>query len=64
MARLHVVDEAVIAATPQEITDAFADEALGRSSWWMPNVQMRSRAGRRPEEVGTIIEYRVGTKGR
>ena len=64
MVSFHVVDEAVIAGTPQEIADAFADEAAGRSAWWMPIVQMRSRDGRRPEDVGAIIDFRVATKGR
>ena len=64
MVSFHVVDEAVIAGTPQEIADAFADEAAGRSAWWMPMLQMRVREGRRPGDVGAIVDYRVAMKGR
>ena len=64
MVKFSVVDEAVIAGTPQEIADAYADEALGRSSWWMPTMKMRTRDGRRPEELGAIADCRVAAMGR
>ena len=64
MVKFGVVDEAVIAGTPQEIADAMADEALGRSSWWMPTMKMRTRDGRRPEELGAIADHWVSSKGR
>lgn len=64
MVSYKVVDEAVIAGTPQEIADAYADEAAGRSAWWMPTVQMRSQDGRRPGDIGAIVDYRVAAKGR
>ena len=62
--KFHVVDEAVIDATPQEIEAAFADEAAGRSAWWAPKVRMRTRDGREPNEIGAIMDYRVNTNGR
>ncbi len=65
MVKFHIVDEAVLQATPAEIEEAFADEAAGRSNWWAPKVQMRTRDGRTPHEVGTITDYRVvATVGR
>ena len=64
MVKFHVVDEAVIDATPQEIEAAFADEAAGRSSWWAPKVRMRTRDGRGPNEIGAIMDFRVNTNGR
>lgn len=63
MVTFHAVDEAVVAGTPQEVADARADESLGRSAWWMPTVQMRSRDGRRPEDIGAIVDYRGATMG-
>jgi hypothetical protein len=64
MVKFHIVDEAVIQATLEEIEEAFADEATGRSSWWAPKVLMRTRGGRSPLEIGAITEYRVATTGR
>ncbi len=64
MVRFHVIDEAVVEATPEEIEAAFADEAAGRSHWWAPKVQMRTRDGRGPNEIGAIMDYRVNTNGR
>ncbi|GAA4406308.1 hypothetical protein GCM10023168_20970 [Fodinibacter luteus] len=64
MVKFHIVDEALLQATPEEVEQAFADEAAGRSSWWAPKVQVRTRDGRLPHEVGTITDYRVATVGR
>jgi hypothetical protein len=64
MVKFHVVDEALIDATPEEIEAAFADEAAGRSAWWAPKVRMRTRDGRGPNEIGAITDHRVNTYGR
>lgn len=64
MVNFHIVDEAVIRATPEEIEEALADEVTGRSNWWAPKLQMRIRDGRTPHEVGAITEYRVNPNGR
>ena len=64
MVKFHVVDEAVIQATPEEIEAAFADELLGRSWWWAPKLLMRTRGGRGPTDVGAITDIRVNSKGR
>ena len=42
MAKFHVVDEAVIAARPEEIAATFADEPSGRSPRFMPALKMRT----------------------
>lgn len=64
MVKFHIVDEAVIHATPEQVEEAFADEAAGRSHWWAPKVQMRTRDGRSPHEIGAVTQYRVATHGR
>lgn len=63
MARYHIIDEAVIDARPEEIEAAYADEAAGRSSWRAPKVLMRTRDGRRPDEIDAITDYRVNIRG-
>lgn len=64
MVKFHVVDEAVIQATPEEIEAAFADELSGRSWWWAPKLQMRTRGGGMPNVVGAITDIRASSKGR
>lgn len=64
MVKFHIVDEAVLQATPEEVDKAFADEGAGRSNWWAPKVQMRIRDGRPAREVGTVTDYRVSSYGR
>jgi hypothetical protein len=51
MAKFHVVDEAVIAARPEEIAA-------------MPALKMRSRDGRRFDESGAIADHWVYREGR
>lgn len=64
MAKFHVVDEAVIAARPEEIAATFADEPSGRSPRFMPALKMRSRDGRRFDESGAIADHWVYREGR
>lgn len=63
MVKYHVIDEAVIDASPEEIEAAYADEGAGRSSWRAPKVLMRTRDGRRPDEIGAITDFRVNLRG-
>jgi len=59
MTRYDVSNDAIIAATPTEIVDAFLAEAAGRSRWWQPFVRMRRRGGRPLPELGAMVDITV-----
>ena len=63
MARYVVLNEATIAATPDEIVGAFLEEAAGRSQWWQPFLRMRQRGGKPLPEIGAVVDMTVAGEG-
>jgi hypothetical protein len=64
MTRYDLVDEAVIAATPEEITAALGDEYAGRSHWWLPYLRARALSDASNLGVGDVYDITVNSKGR
>jgi hypothetical protein len=58
------VDEAVIDADPVEVFRALIDECNGRTRWWMPHLEAKSRDGKSFGAEGSTIDvtiHRLGT---
>lgn len=64
MTRFDVVDEAVIAATPEECWAALNDEYAGRSHWWLPYLRSRPVGDTSGFEAGAEYDITVNNKGR
>ena len=63
MTTYDVLNEATIAATPAEITDALTAEAAGRSQWWRPLLVLRQRGDEPLTEIGAVVDITVSGEG-
>jgi Polyketide cyclase / dehydrase and lipid transport len=63
MTTYNVLNEATIAATPAEITDALTAEAAGRSRWWQPLLALRQRGDQPITEIGAVLDITVNGAG-
>jgi len=70
MARIDVVDEAVIDADRLRVFKALIDEANGRTHWWMPYWEAKPRDTKEFGQKGSAIDItthragaRPGTRG-
>jgi hypothetical protein len=65
MARIDVVDEAVVDADQSRVFKALIDEANGRTNWWIPYWQAKPRDEKGFGEKGSAIDimtHRGGTQ--
>jgi uncharacterized protein YndB with AHSA1/START domain len=63
MPEWDLVDEAVIAAPPDRVFRALVDYCAGKADWWKPHLRARMRGDVPPDEVGGVIDVRVGRLG-
>lgn len=59
MKPIEVTDEGLFDASPAEVFSALMDEAMGRSQWWHPALELHPRPGPPPTEVGSLIDVRM-----
>jgi uncharacterized protein YndB with AHSA1/START domain len=64
MAKIDVIDEAIIDAKPEIVFNALLDEFEGAKNWWMPDWEAKIRGHIPFRQVGGIIDitvHRIGT---
>lgn len=64
MAWLDVTDQAILAATPEDVFAALVDEHNDRSAWWRPHLCAEHRSGGSYDTVGSLEDNTVAVHGR
>ncbi len=64
MSEIDAVDEAIIDADPTTVARALTDEAMGKSHWWLPSLEMEPHGDIPPNQVGGLVDIIVhGPRG-
>jgi uncharacterized protein YndB with AHSA1/START domain len=63
MPKYDVVSEGVVEADPQRVFQAFLDECMGKSRWWMPHMELSLRGGEKRIDKGSVIDHVVHGRG-
>jgi uncharacterized protein YndB with AHSA1/START domain len=63
MPKWDLLDEAEIEAPPERVYAALLDYCAGTANWWRPQMVATSRGGAPPDELGAVVDVRVGRLG-
>ncbi len=64
MSEIDAVDEAIIDTDPATVAGAIMDEAMGKSHWWHPSLEMERHGDISPAQVGGLVDIIVhGPRG-